>query len=362
VTPAAPARSILYVGVAGGTCQHRANALARLGHRVHRVIADLPRGWRRQLYRVANKLGRPPDFLGANRALVAAVGDAPADLLVWADKPILIRARTLRELRVRHPGIQIVSYSPDDMLNPDNQSAWYRAAIPLYDLHVTTKSYNVTELRALGAREVMFVDNAYEPPVHRPLELTPAERARYGADVSFVGGYERERAETMLALAAAGIDVHVWGYHWDRLRRRHPALHVHDEFLDELEFSKCINATRINLGFLRKVNRDLQTTRSIEIPACGAFLLAERTDEHRRLFDEGREAAFFSSFDELLERCRWYLEHEDERARVAAAGRQRCVDGDYSNEGRLRPVLERLHDAAGARTLRDAPAPTGDVR
>src|SRR6185436_2742196 len=129
----------------------------------------------------------------------------------------------------------------------------------------------------------------------RPLELTEEERRNFGAEVGFVGQYERERADALVALSGAGIPVTAWSWDWDLRRHRHLNLDVRRRFLDGLDYARAVNAARINLGFLRKVNRDLQTTRSIEIPACGGFLLAERTDEHRRLFREGEEAEFFGS-------------------------------------------------------------------
>jgi spore maturation protein CgeB len=136
--------------------------------------------------------------------------------------------------------------------------------------------------------------------------------------------------------------VRVWGYYWDRCPIRHPRLLVTNELLDGVEYAKAINATRVNLGFLRKANRDLQTTRTMEIPGCGGFLLAERTDEHLRLFREGAEAEFFGSTAELVTKCRYYLEHDDERRRIAAAGHRRCLTSGYSNEGTLAPVIAGL--------------------
>ena len=61
-----------------------------------------------------------------------------------------------------------------------------------------------------------------------------------------------------------------------------------------------------------------------------------------RLIPDGREAEFFDSFEELLRKCRHYLEHDDERRRVAAAGLQRCIDSGYSNKHRMARVLEHL--------------------
>ena len=80
----------------------------------------------------------------------------------------------------------------------------------------------------------------------------------------------------------------------------HPNLVIENRPIYGEDYVKGLCATRINLCFLRKINRDLQTDRTMEIPACGAFMLAERTDEHLRLFAEGKEAAHFDSNEELL--------------------------------------------------------------
>lgn len=309
---------------------------------MHRIESGVPReSWARAAYRLGHHVGRPPDLLGANRAVLTAIASEHFDVL-WVDRGREMLPATLREVRRRAPTTRLVSYSADDMMNRSHSSVAYRECIPIYDLHVTTKSYNVAELHGVGAHDVLFVDNSYDPEAHRPMDLTPEDRARFGSDVGFVGYHERDREGMMRGLAEAGIPVVIRGPRWSRMRRRHSNLRVRDDYLDGDDYARAINATRINLGFLRKGARDLQTTRSVEIPACGAFMLAERTDEHRRLFEEGSEAEFFGDFDELLAKCRYYLDHEHERAAIASGGRRRCLTGRYDYAGRLQTVLARL--------------------
>ena len=42
-------------------------------------------------------------------------------------------------------------------------------------------------------------------------------------------------------------------------------------------------------------------------------MMAERTDEHLSMFEENKEAVYFSSKEELLEKCKYYLVHDSER-------------------------------------------------
>jgi spore maturation protein CgeB len=68
-------------------------------------------------------------------------------------------------------------------------------------------------------------------------------------------------------------------------------------------------------------------------------MLAERSDDHLRLFEESHEAAFFKSDEEFLEKVRYFVAHEQERAAIARAGRQRCLDAGYSETERMRLMI-----------------------
>jgi spore maturation protein CgeB len=345
-----PPLGIVFVGplYTGSTSRQRMEALVKLGHRVTAVDQLPGRMIERRFtlgWKVRRRLLGDWDESRLNERL-RALPPAPAPDLVWVEKGLTVEPSTLRALRARWPGTLQLVYSPDDQFNPRNQSRQWLACLPLYDLHVTTKTFNVSELRASGARDVYYVSKGYSPEVHRPHPVTPELRERLGADVGFIGWPEAPRERSMRFLARSGVPVRVWGP-WPK-RKAAANLRVEGRPLWDAEYARAIAATRINLGFLRHVNRDRHTTRSIEIPACGGFLLAERTPEHRELFREGEEAEFFASDGELLEKTRWYLAHEEERARVAAAGMHRCHASDYSNDHQLALVLEHALARRGA--------------
>lgn len=334
---------VLYVGQLdeGGTCLQRMEAMRRLGVAVTPIHTHPPavRAAEARLgRRVRRKLVGPADLGRANAQVLERIADGAFDV-VWIDKGVTIDPATLRAVREAQPRAVVAGYSPDDMMNPANQSRRFRAGLPLYDVYFTTKSYGVAELRALGCPRVEFIGNAFDPDTHRPLPVTDEDRRRLGGPVGFVGQREAPRERSLRFLAERGVGVRVWGHTWERCRRVPAGLKLENRPLWGDDYARAIAAFDINLCFLRKCNRDVQTTRSIEIPAAGGFMLAERTDEHRALFEEGREAEFFGGDDELLDKTRYYLAHDEARRRIAAAGRQRCLRSGYSNLDRMRSML-----------------------
>ncbi len=343
--PAPEHRKVLYVGelLDGSTSLQRCEGLARLGCDVARIAtrrAVRPSSLASRLCSAAYRSGLPaptPDPMAVNERIRSAIVQDRPDLL-WLDKALSVRRSTLRTARRLAPGLRIVGYSPDDMGQRHNRSSAFDGHVGDYDVFFTTKSYGVEDLSRLGCVRPVFVANAYDPAIHRPLTLSAAEREAFGADISFIGTFEPDRHRSISTLAAAGLAVRVWGTGWERAA---PAegVRIEGRPLYGDDYARVLCASRINLCFLRKLNRDLQTTRSVEIPACGAFMLAERTSEHLSLFTEGVEAAYFQDDAELVERCRWYLDHEGDRRTVAAAGRARCLSSGYSNDRRLGEML-----------------------
>ncbi len=329
----------------------RLRAVERLGAEVralsHAAVGDADRGYvpPTLAFRIGWKLGFHLDSEGVNAETLAAVGDFKPDV-VWIEKGNMMRPATLASIHELHPGTIICSYTDDDMFNRLNHTWFYRWGLKHYDIVYSTKSFNANpdELPALGARRVILVDKAYDAEQHFPVDITDEERRAYGADAGFIGTFEAERAQTMAHLARAGVNVRIWGNGWDGFDPGIETLTVERAPLmntpDDARYTKGIRATTINLGFLRKENRDLQTDRSVEIPACGAFMLAEYSDEHARLFTPGEEAAYFTSLDDLVAKARYYLDHPDECARIAAAGRSRAIDSGYSLDGRMKVMIE----------------------
>ncbi|MBI3445510.1 MAG: glycosyltransferase family 1 protein [Magnetospirillum sp.] len=276
--------------------------------------------------RLRYRLRLPADPAGANAALVEAARGGLD--LVWLDNAAIIRAATLEEVRRLCPRVKLAWYCEDDMMNPRLGSRWLDRALPLFDLWITTKSFNARpeEMPSRGVRRILVVDNCYDAALHRPATPTADDFARLGADIAFIGTFEAPRAADLLALARAGLNVRVWGNGWAAMIGAHPLLKIENRPIYNQDFALAIACTRINLCFLRKANRDLQTCRSMEIPACGGFMAHERNDEIARLFLPDRHAAYFSHAGELVELCRQWLADETGRARVAAAGRARVEE------------------------------------
>jgi spore maturation protein CgeB len=240
--------------------------------------------------------------------------------------------------------------------------------LPLYDYVLTCKTYELREYQRI-CKKVIYMPLGFAEAVHRPLfPDEPQLKEKYASDVAFIGGWEPRREEMLEGIAReTRCDLKIWGYAWDalvdgrwnlrrwigmnRLAGDSPFKIAKNEVLAQAvqggeiyadAYAWAVSGARIGIGFLRRVCPDQHTTRTFEIPACGSMLLADRTDEHRELFVEGEEAEFFSSKDELIDKVRFYLDHENLRKRIATNGYNKCRKAGYSYKDRLKKVLDEI--------------------
>lgn len=336
---------ILYVGYLwqGSTSSMRMEALARLGHEVASINTTVQpaelSAITRLGYRAAWRFGWALDVLGTNERLLALAAELSPDV-IWVDKGLTVTHRTLRALKTKH-GATLIHYNPDDPFGGFGVGGWrtFLDAIPAYDVHFVPRRVNVEEYARYGARRIWQALPAwgYDPDVHRPIDVDAAFAGRFGGDVGFVGSFEQDRAETMLALAASGAQVRIVGP-WPEQFLHERILHSPGALYGQ-DYTRALRSCKIALGFLRKKNRDQHTSRSIEIPACGVFMLAERSPEHLELFEEGKEAEYFSETAELIDKVRYYLREDRARERIAAAGYERCMRSGYDNMGCLKRMI-----------------------
>ena len=336
---------ILYIGPLKkrGTCESRRQALVDIGNEV--IGIDYMPFFDRfplLLKRIQWKVRAGPAISQYNRELMYVAKDTRPDVL-WVDKGIFVWASTLRDMKVQTDAFLVHHCTDDVFHNKNNSSRHYFRSIDIYDIHFTTNRPNVEELFRAGAKRVMSIVRGYDPRIFHPVPVSREDKQYFGGDVGFIGHWEPDREETFIKLLNMNKDINlkIWGDGWKKLKNPtllRDCVQYRGAWLTE--FAKVVNSTKINLNILSKWNRDVVTGKSVEIPACGGFMLAERTNEHLELFEEGKEAEFFEDFDELVKKIHYYLDHEEERKAIADRGRQRCLNSGYSNQDRMKKIME----------------------
>ncbi len=355
---------ILFLGQIGEgqTSLMRMKALRRLGHEVigvHTNEAWMQASWFARQWQRRLQIGPVIDAINA-KVLAAARRFQPE--LVWGEKQEYLRVETLHGLR--NLGARLVHFTPDPYFFLDwKRTRLMDAAMKEFDALVYCKSYERTSYEAMG-KPLVYMPLGYCDEVHRPL---PSNNPRWHCDLGFLGGWEPRREELLALLVEAGQDLKIWGGYWDflqdgcwSLRRKiildqlagGAAYRIHrneklvacwqgrEVYADD--YARALTGSKIGIGFLRKVCPDQHTTRTFEIPACGSMLLADRTPEHMEFFAEGKEAEFFSSKEEMLDKARFYSRNTSVRERIAQGGYDQGIKGGYSYIVRLRSVLSVL--------------------
>lgn len=78
-----------------------------------------------------------------------------------------------------------------------------------------------------------------------------------------------------------------------------------------------------------------------EIPACGGFLLAGYAKGLERYYELGKEIAIYRDEKEIPEMVKYYLEHDEERKKIARAGYERTIK-EHTYEKRFLEIFKKI--------------------
>jgi hypothetical protein len=259
--------------------------------------------------------------------------------LVLIFKGFLWSPNTLKKLKKTLPRTLFFNFNSDNPENTwhhGNSSSWIRSSIPLYDCYLIWSKQIVERLKDLGAINPKYLACGYDKDLHYPVKLESQELKLFGSDLSFVGSWDEEREEWISNLL--DYDIKIWGNSWEKASSKIQARWQRKEMVGE-DFSRVCAASKINLNFLRKQNLDSHNMRTFEIPACAGFMMSRRSSEQQGFFEEGKEADYFSTPEELKKKIDFYLKNESLRKKIAGAGYEKLLKSKYSYDDRAEEIL-----------------------
>jgi hypothetical protein len=274
-----------------------------------------------------------------------AIKDQQYDLC-WVDGGEWVTPKVIKLLS-QHAQ-KILSYSIDDPLGPRDGPRFkaYRQSLPYYYLNVVMRKENVAEAYALGAKNVIRVYQSADELSHLPRKLSESDHKEWDADVLFLGTWFPERGPFLLDLIKRDVPLTIRGSNWHKAPEwSELKAYWSGGSIEGDDYAKAIQCAKLNLGLLSRGNRDLHTTRSLEIPALGGLLCAERTQEHLNMYEEAKEALFWKDAEECAAICKAALADETRCQEIAKAGHQRLKLNGHFNETVLAEIIAKIWTA-----------------
>ena len=234
---------------------------------------------------------------------------------------------------------------------------------PHFDWCLAPEKFRLDDYRKMGAHPI-YCQEAANPDFNKPYPM-PIEY-----DVTFVGQAYGDRPDYLKFLRAAGIDVRVWGMNWHLHRipslprrlwrwgrravgiKRSPfptfPADILGAPLGDVEMVQMFSRSKINLGFSTcgsthlNGERILQVRlRDFEVPMSGGFYMVEYMEELEEFFQIGKEIVCYSGRQDLADKIKYYLAHDDERERIRKAGYARCLR-DHTWQKRLGTAFREM--------------------
>jgi len=223
---------------------------------------------------------------------------------------------------IRKNGAMVVGWFFDDEWRFDDYSRWQ---IPNLDYVVTNALDAVPKYKDLNARCIYTIPNT---GIAIDRDWSNFEE-KY--DISFVGSIMvADRRKYLDELVKVNLPVRVFG----------PGTGGYIPFEQMIDVFKI---SKINLNF-SKANHDQFKQikgRVFQVCLAGGFLLTEYAQGIENFFEPNKEIVCFTTGEEMISKAIYYLNHEEERQKIAQAGWKKAIN-HYTSSCMVKDVFYQI--------------------
>ncbi len=210
----------------------------------------------------------------------------------------------------------------------DCDSSWrfdgfIKDRIQHYDYFITTHSKAVDWYKQAGGNVIKsqwggstFFENMNVPKKY---------------DVTFIGMKHSNRGGIIQSIKNSGVNIQTFGRGW-------PNGKVSYEELNKImcESKICLNLSNASTGILSQIKG-----RHFEIPLFGSLQLTDQCDNIQDYFIPDKEIVIYTDKQDMLEKIKYYLEHDQEREEIALAGYNKCTQ-EHMWENRFKEIFNQI--------------------
>ncbi|MBI4637511.1 MAG: glycosyltransferase [Candidatus Rokubacteria bacterium] len=214
-----------------------------------------------------------------------------------------------------------------------------------YDLFLTKERYALRSLQQAGLRNLYYLPMYCVPDFHHPVTLTPEERRRYGAPISFVGNRYPYRERFVRELS--DYPLRLWGSGWpeadDPVIRRMvggPPVWGREKLL-------VYSGSTLSLNHHHPMNDIVGVnTRTFELAAAGACQVVDLKEDLSTLFKPGEEVVAYRDLAELRRHVDYFLAHPDEARAIGENARRRAL-AEHTLRHRVEEIIAVVEERFG---------------
>ena len=260
--------------------------------------------------------------------------------IILIEKNLYLDASNWKEiLNIR--SVKILLFNHDTIQIKKNCNSRFINSIPLYSCVLTTKKQDLEKYKLYGAKEIRLIRNAVSN--HNLIKSFSEYKSHnnYIYDVGFIGRWEFNREKLICDLASKlKISFVVAGPGWERSRLNSKSNVKVLKAVWGDDYFGLLSQIKINLGLLSKIAKDNETTRLVEIPASGNFMVTEYNENNEILFKNIKDFCLFRNENDLIVLITKLLKDYDFLNYLKKKQKECIIKAKMSWKDQLVPILE----------------------